>query len=94
MLYEVEGDGLAYRYGAYLLHTFTCRTEENQLLLTHRRTGQYRPQRLCFHLRLHALPTGASPTLTVDGQSRPLEWTDRVAQAELPVDFREVLLSL
>ena len=94
MLYEDEGDGLAHRYGAYLLHTFTCRTEKNRLFLTHRRTGQYRPQRPCFTLRLHALPTETTPTLLVDGQSMPLEWANRVACAEIPIDFREVLLSL
>ena len=94
MLYEDEGDGLAHRYGAYLLHTFTCRTEKNRLLLTHRRTGQYRPQRPCFTLRLHALPTETTPTLLVDGRRMPLEWANRVACAEIPIDFREVLLSL
>ena len=94
LLYEDDGDGSAYRYGAYLLHTFVCRTEQHSLTLTHRRTGQYRPQRSTFALRIHVLPSDAQPRLVVDGESVPAELNEGVLCADIPTDFREISLSL
>lgn len=94
LLYEDDGDGSAYRYGAYLLHTFVCRTEQHALTLTHRRTGQYRPQRSTFGLRIHVLPSDAQPRLVVDGESVPAELNEGVLCADIPTDFREISLSL
>ncbi len=93
-LYEDAGDGLAYRYGAFLLHEFTCTTTMRDIRITCRRTGQYRPKRNTTTIALHALPTGKEVHVEADGAEVSGKEENGILCIEVSSLFREITITL
>ncbi len=93
-LYEDAGDGLAYRYGAFLLHEFSCTCTAHSVTISCRRTGQHHPKRNTTTLMLHALPAEHNVQVVADGVETPSRVEGGVLRTEVSSLFREINISL
>lgn len=88
-LYEDAGDGMGYRIGDYLLHSFAYRAGDRGFQLVHGCRGRGEQRRREYELKLHALPADAVPRVRVDGVLREggAFGEGHVFSVALPADF-------
>ncbi len=76
-LYEDEGEGVAYREGAFVQTRFEQRWDDAGVRLTiFPPSGDTRliPSRRTYHLHLYGVARPAQVTVMIDGVLRPIEW--------------------